>query len=556
MSATAAPARPAAPAHYYDLPRRALVLTVIGLLLTLLLSALDQTIVGTAMPRIIAELHGFDHYAWVTTAYLLTSTASVPIVGKLGDTYGRKPFLIGGAAGFVLASALCGLSQDMTQLIVFRGLQGVAGGVLTATVFTVVSSIFPPAQRGRIQGVFSGTFGFASVIGPLLGGYLTDTLSWRWVFYVNLPVGLVALAVLWTSFPNIAPSGRRKPIDYLGAATLVLAVVPLLLALSWGGQQYPWASPPVLGLLALFAVMTVAFVWVEAHATDPIMPLGLFKNPIVRVSSASLAIMSIGMFGAIMYVPLFIQGVVGSSATNSGTLLTPMMITMIGGSMVSGQLISRTGHYKPIGVLGLSVCAVGMLLLSGMGPDTTYGVMVRNMMIVGIGLGPVMPVFTLAAQNAVRYEQLGVVTSLTQFARSIGGTLGVALFGAVLAGGYAPLFGDALSPQLQASVPAELLDQFRNPQVLLNPNAAASLQQAFASLGPQGAALWSGVLDAVRVALAGSLHAVFLAAAVIMAAGAVMTVFLKEIPLRKSFAPATTPGQAAQRGAGLSVQSG
>src|SRR6266568_4286037 len=264
-SPASAPAqiRPAVATSYRALARRDLVLTVGGLMLGLLLAALDQTIVGTAMPRIVAELQGFQHYAWVTTAYLLTSTAVVPISGKLSDMYGRKVFLIGSAAGFVLASALCGLSQDMTQLIIFRGLQGLAGGVLTSTVFTVISQIFPPAERGRIQGVFSGIFGLASIVGPFLGGYLTDNLSWRWVFYVNLPVGLIALGVLWFSFPNIRPVLRERRIDFLGAGALVAGVVPLLLALSWGGNDYPWLSPTIVGLFAFAAVMLLVFGLVE-----------------------------------------------------------------------------------------------------------------------------------------------------------------------------------------------------------------------------------------------------------------------------------------------------
>src|SRR4051794_35148020 len=237
MAQTLSAPRQAPLTSYHELPRDRLILTIIGLMLTLLLSALDQTIVGTAMPRIIADLQGFDHYAWVTTAYLLTSTAAGPIVGELSDLYGRKMFLVGGTVFFILSSALCGLSQDMTQLIVFRGLQGLGGGVLMSMVFTVVSAIFPPAQRGRIQGIFSGVFGLSSIIGPLVGGYLTDSLSWRWVFYVNLPTGIVALAVLWFGFPNIRPARTNRPIDYAGAASLVLAVVPLLLALSWGGSE-------------------------------------------------------------------------------------------------------------------------------------------------------------------------------------------------------------------------------------------------------------------------------------------------------------------------------
>src|SRR6267378_4686774 len=287
--------RPAAAMSYHALPRRDLILTVIGLMLGLLLAALDQTIVGTAMPRIVAELQGFQHYAWVTTAYLLTSTAVVPISCKLSDMYGRKFFLIGSSVMFVLTSALCGLSQDMTQLIVFRGLQGVAGGVLTSTVFTVISQIFPPAERGRIQGVFSGIFGLASIVGPLLGGYLTDNLSWRWVFYVNLPVGLVALTVLWFSFPNIRPVMRERRIDFLGAFTLVAGVVPLLLALSWGGNDYAWDSPTILGLFAIAAVMLLVFLLVERRAAEPIIPLSLFRNRIVSASVLALMLMAIGM---------------------------------------------------------------------------------------------------------------------------------------------------------------------------------------------------------------------------------------------------------------------
>src|ERR671939_1044065 len=260
-----------APAH--GLSRRALYATVAGLMLTLLLAALDQTIVGTAMPRVVSELHGFEHYAWVTTAYLLTSTTIVPIVGKLSDLYGRRWFLLGGTVFFLLTSGLCGLAQDMTQLIVFRGLQGLGGGVLMSTVLTVISTLFPPAQRARMQGLFSGVFGLASIVGPLLGGYLTDQLSWRWVFYVNLPVGIVALTMLWLFYRDVGRRRRVASIDYLGAATLTAAVVPLLLALSWGGTQYAWASPPIAGLLAIAVLMLGAFLWTEAHAVEPILPL-------------------------------------------------------------------------------------------------------------------------------------------------------------------------------------------------------------------------------------------------------------------------------------------
>jgi EmrB/QacA subfamily drug resistance transporter len=541
-SPTSAPVqtRPAVATSFQALPRRDLVLTVGGLMLGLLLAALDQTIVGTAMPRIVSELQGFEHYAWVTTAYLLTSTAVVPISGKLSDMYGRKFFLLGSSVMFVLTSALCGLSQDMTQLIVFRGLQGIAGGVLTSTVFTVISQIFPPAERGRIQGVFSGIFGLASIIGPLLGGYLTDNLSWRWVFYVNLPVGLIAIAVLWFSFPNIRPVMRERRIDFLGAGTLVAGVVPLLLALSWGGNDYSWTSPTILGLFGIAAIMLVMFGVVESRAAEPIIPLSLFRNRIVTVSVVALMLMAVGMFGTILFIPLFIQGVIGTTATQSGTVMMPMMMVMVTSSILGGQFISRTGRYKLIGLFGMSVMTLGMFLLSGMGPDTDYLTVVRNMIIIGVGLGPTMPVFTLAAQNAVKMSQLGVVTSLTQFSRSIGSTLGVAIFGTILTNRFAPAVQAALLPEVKAVVPADRMAQFLNPQALLNPQAADLMRQQLLALGPQGAQIYDVLLSAIKLALVSALHDVFLLGAALGALGIVTVLFLQELPLRKSYAPPPT----------------
>jgi EmrB/QacA subfamily drug resistance transporter len=526
-----------APASYQALPRRDLVLTVIGLMLALLLAALDQTIVGTAMPRIIADLHGFEQYAWVTTAYLLTSTAVVPISGKLSDMYGRKLFLCGSAAAFVLTSALCGLSQDMNQLIVFRGLQGVAGGVLTSTVFTVISQIFPPAERARFQGLFSGIFGLASIVGPLIGGYLTDNFSWRWVFYVNLPIGMIALTVLLLSFPNIKPDARTRHIDFLGAGLLLLGVVPLLLALSWGGNSYPWNSPVIIGLFIFSAVMLVVFVLAESRAIEPIIPLNLFKNSIVSWSIVAMMIMAAGMFGTILFIPLYIQGVIGTNATQSGTVLMPMMITMIGSSIISGQIIGRTGRYKLPGLLGMIVMAFGLYLLSQMGADADYLTVVRNMIIVGLGMGPTMPVFTLASQNAVKVSQLGVVTSLTQFARSMGSTIGVALFGSILTNQFTPAFHAALSDQVVNAVPPEILSQFDNPQVLLSPDVAEALHQQILALGADGTRLFNALYSAIQVGLVAALHDVFLLGAALGVLGVIAVLFLKEIPLRKSFAP-------------------
>ncbi|MEK7216086.1 MAG: MDR family MFS transporter, partial [Chloroflexota bacterium] len=403
------------PPDWQGISRKRLYFAIAGLQLALLLAALDQTIVGTAMPRIVADLNGFEHYAWATTAYMLCSTAVVPIVGKLSDMYGRKIFLTGGTIFFVLSSVLCGLAQDMLQLAVLRGLQGIGGGILMSSIFTAISILFPPAQRGKIQGVFSAVFGLASIIGPLLGGFLTDTFSWRWIFLVNVPVGLAALAVLWFAFPDWRPERRGHSIDYLGSVTLVGGIVPLLLALTWGGREFAWTSPQVGGMIVFSLVMLTIFVAIERRASEPIIPLGMLRNPAILSPLLSLVFMSAGMFGTVLFVPLFIQSVVGSSATESGTALMPMMMAVVISSIVCGSMISRTGRYKWAGLLGLGLSAAGLFLLSGMGPGTTYFTVLRNMLVVGTGMGICMPVYTLAAQNAVTMAEIGVATGLTQF---------------------------------------------------------------------------------------------------------------------------------------------
>lgn len=520
------------PAVYTDLSRRRLVLTMAGLVLSMLLAALDQTIVGTAMPRIVAELHGFDHYAWVSTAYLLASTAVVPIVGKLSDMYGYRRFMLGGAVFFLGASMLCGLAQDMVQLSLFRGLQGIGGGVLMATIFTVVSVLFPPRRRGLVQGIFGAVFGLASIGGPLLGGYLTDALNWRWVFYVNLPLGLIALLVLWRAFPNIRPAGERRAVDIAGAALLMLAIVPLLLALTWGGHDYAWGSPQIVGLVAFGLLALVGFLVVEARAEAPIIPLDLLSHRVVGLSLLTAMLAAMGMFGTVLFLPLFVQAVLGANATQSGSVVAPMMLGMIVGSIGGGQLINRTGRYRLVALVGAIIGAGGMFMLSGMGPDTDYWTITRNMVLVGLGLGPTMPALTLAAQNAGEPGQIGVLTSLSQFFRSIGGTLGAALMGSVLANRFGAAFQASLPPEVLAVVPPERLAQLQNPQALLDPHAAEATSQAFGTLGAGGAQIASLVLETTRLALAHALGEVFLLGALVVAAGAVCLVFLPELPLR------------------------
>jgi len=518
---------------FHALPPRQVAATVAGLILTMLLAALDQTIVGTAMPRVVAELGGLEHYAWPFTAYMVASTTAVPLAGKLSDLYGRKGFLLGGAFGFVFASALCGLSQTMGQLIAFRAAQGLAAGVMQAIVFIVIGDLFPPARRGKVQGLFGAVFGLASVVGPALGGYLTDNLSWRWVFYVNVPVGVVALAVLLFVFPNVRPASARRAIDYWGALFLVCGLVPLLIALSWAGSEYSWRSPQVAGGLAVGLLLLGLFCLAERRAVDPLLPIELFRSRLYASSIVTVFLTGAAMFGPLLYIPLFIQAVTGASATQSGTVVLPMTLAMVVASIVSGQVLSRTGRYRWLALGGLGLMAVGMGLLAAMDEGTPYQIIVANMIVVGTGLGTTFPIFTLVVQNCLPYRLLGVGTASVQFFRTVGGTLGAAIMGSVLAS----RFGAELLPLLPPQIPPDRLHELANPQALLNPSAAEHLAGLLAELGPPLGALLPVVQTAQRVALAHALREVFLLGGLFVVAGLVSAWFLEEIPLRKSHAP-------------------
>ena len=532
-------------AGFHALTRRQLIGTVAGLMLTLLLASLDGTIVGTAMPRIIAQLNGFERYAWVTTVYLLSSTIAVPIFGKLSDIYGRKWIFLGGAVIFVAASALCGAAGDlplpldgMNQLILFRGIQGLGGGMISGIVFAVIGDIFPPAQRAKFQGLFSGVFGLSSVFGPTLGGWITDNFSWRWVFYVNLPVGIVALLVLFFFFPYFKPEGVKRSIDWAGVATLIGSLVPLLLALTWV-SEYGWGATRVIAGLVIGVVVLGAFLFFESRAEEPILDLKLFKNSIFSVSAVALFMTGMGMFGAILFIPLFMQGVIGTSATQSGSLLTPLMLTLIVGSIASGQLIGRTGRYKVQAILGLAIMTGGLLLLAGMHTDTTRGTVVRNMIVVGLGLGLTMPVYTLVVQNSVERRQIGAATAATQFFRQIGGTVGTAIFTSIMLGRFRSDFAAGVP----AGTPPQVVAAFGNPLQL-----AQILPQLQAQFGqtPAGAQLLQALLGHVKESLVYAIQGSFLLGAVLMAAACVVNFFLKEVPLKKSYdEPAPEQGVAA-----------
>jgi len=429
---------------------RATALILAGLLLTLLLAALDSTIVATAMPRIVGELGGFDRYTWITTAYLLTSTVAVPIVGKLADQFGRRPFLLGGTLFFLVTSLLCSVAGSLEQLVGFRALQGVGGGIITAAVFAAVPTLFSAAARARIVGLFTGTYGLASIFGPLLGGAVTDTLGWRGIFALNLPIGLVALAIIVVTYPRLAANPVRPVVDYLGAAFLVAGIGPLFVTLSLGGHGLAWDSPLMAVLLVLSGVLLAAFVWIERHAPEPIVPLGLLGSRGVGIPTLGMAFMAAGLFATSLFTPLFLQGVAGQSATRSGSLLTPMMLAWVVASVLVGQLIARLGRTRPTAVVGMAVAAFGLWLMAGMGPETGYPVVARNLVIVGLGLGSALSSFAVSALNAVPLHQTGVATALGTFARSMGGTLASAGLGGLLAAQLGTVVAASVAPDVLA----------------------------------------------------------------------------------------------------------
>ena len=508
----------ATPQHItHGLSRGRIILATAGTMLALLLAALDQTIVGTAIPRIVADLNGLDRLAWVTTAYLVTSTTMTPIAGKLGDLFGRKPFLLLGMVGFVLASALCGLSQDMTQLIVFRGIQGVFGGVLFATVFTVIGDLFPPEQRGRLAGLFGAVFGLSSIIGPTTGGFITDHWSWRWVFEVNIPVGIIAVLVVLAGLPYVRSKASWRDIDFWGAFSLAAGIVPLLIALSIT-RDHAWTSPQVSGLLAIAAAMLALFIFVESRVEQPIVPLHLFKNSVFSVSMIVGFITAFGMFGSILFTPLVFQGVLGISATNSGALITQMMFGLLGASTATGFLMRRVKYYRFLGTLGVAIVILGMWMLSQITPSMPEWRVVVDLIVVGTGIGVTFPLYLTAVQTALPRQYMGVASSQIQFWRNLGGTVGSAILGAVLTN----RLPDYLAARISAlGIPPQVLQNLPktgSANAILDPGLLARLP------GP--------VIGAIRSALADSLHDIYVFAGLVLILALVATVFMREVPLK------------------------
>jgi EmrB/QacA subfamily drug resistance transporter len=491
------------------LSHRQIQVVFIGLMAGMLLASLDQTIVATALPTIVGDLGGLSELSWVVTAYILFSTISVPLYGKISDLYGRKRIFQSAIVIFLAGSVLSGIAQNMSQLIAFRALQGIGGGGLIATTQAIIGDLVSPRERGKYQGYLGAVFAFSSVVGPLAGGFFTDHLSWRWVFYINVPVGVAALAI--TSVVLDLPFRRiEHRIDYLGSALIMGAAGSLIVMTEWGGNQYPWGSPTIVGLAVVGVVMLVAFFAVERRVEEPLIPLRLWRNPVFSVATGLEFLVGFAMFGSIVFLPLYLQTVGGASATNSGLLIMPLMVGLMISSIVSGRLISRTGRYKVFPVVGTALMTVGSWLLSTMGVGTTRVESSAYMAVLGLGMGMIVQVMVLAVQNSVEHRDLGTATGVETFSRSMGASFGVAMFGAVLNNRLAYHLPRLLPPGTNLGVDARTL---------------AASPAAIRKLSP-------AVHHAVIEALARSIHVCFLVGLPFLTVAWCVTWLLKEQPLR------------------------
>jgi EmrB/QacA subfamily drug resistance transporter len=516
-----------APAFSRSLTRRQIVGTLAGVMVAMLLSALDQTVVGVAMPRIVADLGGFNQYTWATSIYMITSAVTVPIVGKLSDMYGRRLFYVIGIIIFTAASLGCGLSSTMTMLIVLRGIQGIGGGIMMTNSFTVIADVFPPAERAKYQGLLTAVFSFASVIGPTTGGFLTDNISWSWIFFINIPIGAIAVLIFIKFFPKFKIENVKHSIDIPGVMALVLMVVPAMLALSWGGVKYAWDSYVIIGMLVFAGVMLGLFLFLEHRAEEPIIPLHIFKNRIVAISNLTSFLTGMGMFGAIMFIPLFLQGVLGASATASGNMQIPQSIAVMIASILAGQLISRLGHYRLFGIISMVIICTGMFLLSRLNTGSLYWHVIMCNVIIGFGLGVTMPVFTIAIQNTVPYSLLGVATSSNTFIRSFGGSIGLAVLGSIMNNRFLSAFTGNIPESVKSAVPMEEITALaHNPQALVNPAAQVQLKEMLTQPG-MAANIFDQVMQTLREALSSAISGSFLIGFMILLVGLIAAFFFK-----------------------------
>lgn len=521
--------------------------TIMAAIITsMFFSSINQTIVGVALPRIIARLGGMDYYTWVITIYFLTTTISTILVGKLSDIYGRKNFILSGIVIFMIGAFLAGTATNIFYLIAYRGIQGAGAGIIMATAYTAIGDLFSPRERGRWSGLMSAVFGMSSVLGPGLGGYIVDHLEWHWVFWIFLPLGIVAFFMIFFLFPKVEKQ-EAQTIDYPGSLLLVLTIVPMLLAFSWAGTKYSWGSSRILGLFAFAAVALTAFLFAETKAKTPVLPLSLFRERIVTVSNIIGFIMNAGMMGALMYMPFYVQGVMGISPTYAGYVTMPMSISMLAMSAYAGRRMTKTGKYKNLALAGMAIMVGGMFLMVVM---HNIPVAVLSMVIFGSGLGLGMPVFMLAVQNVVDSKDIGVATASVQLFRNLGGTIGIAVMGTVLSTSIADKMKVLISTGKglgNSDLDAETFRQLTglmDPQLLLDQTKMSTIQNG---LSDQALPVFHQLVEMLRQALAASLSNVFLTGTIVLAVALALTFSLKELPLRTTVRKVSEPKKESRR---------
>jgi EmrB/QacA subfamily drug resistance transporter len=489
----------------------------VGLMLGMLVAAVSQTIVSPAMPVIVSELGGIEHYSWIATSALLASAVTVPVIGKLSDIYGRRSFYITGIVVFMFGSVLAGAAQGFWWLVAARAVQGFGMGTIMPLSQTIIGDIISARERGRYMGYIGAVFGVASIAGPLVGGWITDNFSWRWLFYVNLPFGVAALVFI-VAYLHVPHTPRKHRLDYVGFAALPLALVAVLLATTWGGTTYPWDSWRIVSLYVVGVLILIGFLINEYHTEEPVLPLRLWRNSVFTLSNISNLAIAMCMFGAIFFIPVYAQGVIGVNVTNSGAVLIPLTASMIVVSIVVGRLITRTGRYKGFMLAGLLIMGAGYYLLTRLVYGSTQTDLTLDMVVVGLGLGAVLQTYTLVVQNATSREDLGVATSTTQLSRSLGATLGTAIFGTIMTNGIKTEIPKHLPPQALEGPQAAKLSEGGGVGTVLDPNTLGQLPEAVAT--------------GIREGLAVAMHPVFVAGLPNLAIAFVATIFITELPLR------------------------
>lgn len=501
-------------------------LIIIGAMIGILLASLDSNIVGTAMPKIIGSLKGFDLYTWPITTYLLTMTISMPLFGKLADVYGFKPIYLFGIIVFLIGSVLCGLSQNMMQFILFRGLQGVGGAILISNTMAIISILFPPAERAKYGGFVSSASGLASLVGPLLGGLITDHFSWRWVFFVNIPLGMLTLAIFIFTFPAYHEKQEQKQVDFAGAAVIIMALVPMLLAFTWGGRNYGWNSIQIIGLLVISIIMLVIFGVIETKAKDPMIPMSFFKNATFNITAVEMFLLNIVLMASIIFIPLFLQGVKGSSASRSGAIITPMLISIIVGVMTCGMVVSKTCRYKAMSVIGFLMMGTSALMLSFWHMNTGNTQVVIAMIFMGLGIGIGMAIFNVTAQNVFPERQMGTVTSSIQFFGRMGQTIAASILGTVLSTSMSKSF---LSLDV-SKFPPQLAQQLKDTNTISNADAISNIKaQIPASLLSD----FESLMIQTKENLSNSIRQIFVICVAVILIALAMLLFMKEMPLSK-----------------------